>query len=156
MEGLIMRKFFVSFVCSMLFVAVSASAALAATNGTDRPLKASGSANGVITVGIPVTFTIDGTSTSTHLGRTAFHIDGVCNDPNCFTSTYTYTAVAANGDTLTASGVNDGTNDVASFTGGTGRFAGASGTLTTTTSFVFDPSGLGFHLTFTQSGTISY
>ena len=151
-----MRKFLVSCVCSILFVAMSGSAALAAANGTDRPLKASGSATGIITVDTVVTFTIDGTSTSTQLGRTTIHIDGVCNDPNCFTSTYTYTAVAANGDTLTASGANDGTNDVASFTGGTGRFAGASGTITTTTNFIFDPSGLGFHLTFAQTGTISY
>ena len=148
-----MRKLLVSLVCSLLVVALSGSAALGKAKGTDRPWKASGSGHGIITVGTPDTYTIDGTSKNTHLGRSAFHLDGVCTSSNCRTDTFTFTIVAANGDTLTASGANN----TASFTGGTGRFAGARGTVTTTaTSFVLDESTLTFETTFTQTGTISY
>jgi hypothetical protein len=153
MGGLIMRKFFVLLVGSLLLVALSSSAALGAAKGTDRPWKASGSGDGIVTPGTPVTFHIDGTSKNTHLGRSTFSLDGVCTNPDCSTNTFAFTIVAANGGHLTASGVND----TATFTGGTGRFAGASGAIAiTTTSFVTDASGLAFQLTFTQTGTISY
>ena len=152
-----MRKFVVlvcSLLFSLLFVALSGSGALGAAKGTNRPWKASGSGHGIITLGTPDTYAIDGTSKNTHLGRSTFHLDGVCtSSPNCPTDTFTFTIVAANGDTLTASGANN----TASFTGGTGRFAGASGTVTTTTtSFVLDESTLTFETAFTQTGTISY
>jgi hypothetical protein len=151
-----MRKLLVLLAGSLLLVTLAGSPALGAAKGTDRPWKASGSGHGIITPGTPQTFTIDGTSNNTHLGRGTFHLDAVCTPPDpgdCPTSTATFTIVAAHGDTLTASGAND----TGTFTGGTGRFAGASGTVTTTTtSFVFDPSTLTFELTFTQTGTISY
>ena len=148
-----MRKLLVSLASLlMMLVALSGSAAFGASNGTDRPWKASGSAEGIVTPGAPVTTHTEGTSTNTHLGRSTFVVDGVCLNEDCSSDTFTFTIVAANGDTLRASGAGD----TATFTGGTGRFAGASGTVTTTTpTFAFtDP--LHFHFTFTQTGTISY
>jgi len=148
-----MRKFFLLVVCSMSFITLIGSAAFGAANGTDRPWQATGSGNGLFTAGTPLTFTIDGTSNDTHLGRSTFHLDGVCSNEDCSMFTFTFTIVAANGDTLNASGVNDSVT----FTGGTGRFASASGTLTNTATVITDPSNpAAFHITFTQTGTISY
>ena len=148
-----MRKFFVLLVCSVLFVTFSGSSALGAAKGTARPWRATGSGNGLFTAGTPLTFTIDGTSNNTHLGRSTFHLDGVCTNVDCSTFTFTFTIVAANGDTLNASGENESVI----FTGGTGRFAAASGTLTNTPTVVADLNNpAAFHVTFTQTGTISY
>jgi hypothetical protein len=159
MGGLIMRKLLVVLVGSLLIVALSGSAALGAANGTDRPWKASGSGDGIFTPGTPATFHVDGTSTNAHLGRSTFSVDGVCTNLDCSASTFTSTIVAANGDTLTVSGISVGPGtDHITFTGGTGRFVGASGTATNTvTSVVADPANpLASHFTFRQRGTISY
>lgn len=151
-----MRKFLVTLVCSLLFVAVSGPAALAAADGTDRPWNASGAADGIFSPGTG-TFTLDGTSNNTHLGRGTFHLDGLCTNSDCSTSTFTFTIVAANGDTLTASGTGSGAVSHASFTGGTGRFAGAGGAITTTGASTVHPANpLAFHFTFTQTGSITY
>ena len=151
-----MRKFAFSLVCSVLFVALSASAALGAAEGTDRPWKVAGSATGIIMPGTPTTIVIEGTVQAAHLGRTRFQNVVICTLPDCSTGgANTFTFVAANGDTLTASGENVGER---TFTGGTGRFAEATGSFTfTATSVAFDPSNpLVFRLTFTETGTISY
>ena len=78
------------------------------------------------------------------------------------TASFTATVVAANGDTLTTSGTNvlTGPTTFTNFqtiTGGTGRFAGASGSFTDTGTNAPDPSNPnGFTITFTSTGTISY
>jgi hypothetical protein len=151
-----MRKLFVTLICVASVAAFSAPTALASTGGTSRPFTASGSGTGTTVLGEPATFTVDGTSNGTHLGRSRFHTEGVCLDPTCATSTVKITIVAANGDILTVAGsATEGT-----FTGGTGRFAGASGKVTTAfvgTRDPADPSNpLRFRITFTQVGTISY
>ena len=153
-----MRKFFITLACSLLLVAVSGAPALAAAKGHDRPWKASGSATGMFTPGTPGTYIVKGTSNNTHLGRGTFQVDGVCTNAACSTSTFTFTIVAANGDLLTASGESVGNMSHATFTGGTGRFAGASGAITTANvPSPSDPANpLVFHFTFTQTGSITY
>jgi hypothetical protein len=154
-------------VLSSLVLAVTAlspvAALGAATNGTNRPLNGSGSGSGLTTLvgGVPATYVIDGTLHYSHFGLSTFHVDGVCTNPDCTTSTFTTTIVAANGDTSTSSSTSTGTattfTNLDTTTGGTGRFAGASGTSTTTGTSVTDPSNpLAFTITFTTSGTISY
>lgn len=136
--------------------------AFGAAKGTDRPSKGSGSGSGTATVvGGEIRFTIGGTLRLSHLGKSTFHVDGVCTNADCSTSNFTNTVVAANGDTLISSGTTtapafDFTNQD-TITGGTGRFAGASGTSTSTGTIVPDPSNpLAFTITFTSRGTISY
>lgn len=130
-------------------------------HGTDRPLEGRGSGSAIVNVGPVITYTIDGTLHLSHLGKSTFHLDGVCTNADCSTSTFTNTIVAANGDRLTSSSTNTGTagtfTNLDTFTGGTGRFAGASGSSTTTGTSVDDPSNpLAFTITFILSGTISY
>jgi hypothetical protein len=143
-----MRKFLFSLVCVALSGALSAGTAFGAANGTDRPFRASGSGTGTLT---PTGFEIIGTSINSHLGQSDFVTVGVCTEVGCTT---TITATAANGDTL----ILAGSGNEATFTGGTGRFAGASGTSTLDPHVSFDdPSNPDlFHITFTQVGTISY
>ncbi len=82
----------------------------------------------------------DGTGNATHLGRFTVEVRIVL-DTRDRTLTGTYEFTAANGDTLTASftghspltppGVPQGGVEPATITGGTGRFASASGNFTT-------------------------
>jgi hypothetical protein len=80
----------------------------------------------------------EGTGTATYLGKYAEHATFRV-DVRTGSATGTATFTAANGDTLTASVVGQGTTtgpttrsivEVYTITGGTGRFAGATGTLT--------------------------
>ena len=79
-----------------------------------------------------------GTGTATYLGKYTEHATFQV-DVRTGSATGTATFTAANGDTLTASVVGQGTStgpttrsivEVYTITGGTGRFAGATGTLT--------------------------
>ena len=152
-----MRKVLITLACSVLLIAASGPAAVAAAKGSDRAWKASGSADGIFTPSTPGTYTLDGTSNNTHLRRGTFHVDGVCTNSDCSTDTFTFTILAANGDSLTASGFSVGGVSYATFTGGTGRFVGASGAITTTgTSSSDSVNPFRFHFTFTQTGSISY
>ena len=110
-------------------------AAFGKAHGTDRPFKARGS--GVLVADPAGTYVIDGTEQATHMGRVTFHVDGVCTNADCSTSTFTTTTRAANGDTVTDSSTSTangptGFTNLDTVTGGTGRFAGASGSSTTT------------------------
>jgi hypothetical protein len=138
--------------------ALSPAAAFGKTHGTSRPLKVTGS--GVLTFDPAGTYVIDGTDQVSHMGRSTFHIDGVCTKADCSTSTFTTTTTAANGDTLTASSTstsNGGTfTNLDTVTGGTGRFAGASGSSTTTGTEVGTSNPFVTTLTFTSTGTIGY
>jgi hypothetical protein len=136
--------------CVALFVGFGVGTSYAAKGGTDRPFKASGSGLGVVDP-VAGTYVIDGTSKNSHLGRSTFHTEGALTGGN------TITITAANGDKLVAIGTS-ATDAI--FSGGTGRFQGASGTLTSSFTITPDPSDptnpLRFELHFTQHGTISY
>jgi hypothetical protein len=137
-----MRGRLVSLTSFVLAVAVvSPSAALAAAHGTDRPLTGMGA--GTITVNLATgAATADGTGYISALGAFTGHVDLMFTFTGAsFTYTGTGTDVAANGDKLVfgvkASGTIGSTDtETDTITGGTGRFAGASGTFTETVSLV--------------------
>ena len=82
---------------------------------------------------------LEGTGNATHLGRFTVEIPHVVNTTN-MTTTGTYEFTAANGDTLTAGFIGQASLtatagvlsvvETATITGGTGRFAGATGSFT--------------------------
>lgn len=160
MAGMKLRRLVFLSGLVLAIAALSPVAALgAAKGGTNRPIKGSGSGTGVASV--DGTYTIDGKGNFSHYGRSTFHVDGVCTNADCTTSTFTNTIVTANGDKVTSSSTSAGTattfTNLDTTTGGTGRFAGASGTSITTGTTVADASNpLVFHITFTSRGTISY
>jgi hypothetical protein len=120
--------------------AISPAAALGAAKGTDRPLK--GTSTGSLTATL-----VTGAATSSFTGHLS-HLGAItggdiatltATGPTTFTYTGTDTLVAANGDelfsTFTGSGVFTSattaeSSQVNTITGGTGRFADASGTFT--------------------------
>ena len=119
---------------------VSPASALAGAGGTDRPIKGAGT--GTISLD-PATGAFTGVvpGVSSHLGDIIVQIEGVGAPAadGTFAGSGTATIVAANGDqvtgtiTLTQVALPDGhttTTVVLTITGGTGRFANASGTLT--------------------------
>ena len=80
---------------------------------------------------------IDGVGTATHVGKYTYHADE-CFNGTTLTFTGTFTITAANGDTITGTYVgvvppfvfpNATYEQDMQITGGTGRFAGASGEL---------------------------
>ncbi len=147
--------------------AISPAAALAASHGTDRPLK--GTVSNTTTVSL-----VTGAATSvesghlSHLGaftgtgELTFTLTGV----NGFSFTGTGTLVAANGDELFTATVGSGTfgppietTGVTTITGGTGRFGGATGTYTATSSptvVSLTPTSETTHANSTWTGQISY
>jgi hypothetical protein len=123
----------------VLGLAVLAPAtAVGKAGGTDRPISGQASGSTVLDLGT-LAFTTDATGVSSHLGKATTHLDGVVTPtgPVTFTIAGSVVFVAANGDelfgTFTGSGTADGSGNSAgtattTFTGGTGRFADASGT----------------------------
>ena len=121
-----------AFAVSLASVAVSAAAA-------ETPFK--GTVNAVETgqVVFPTRFLDrEGTGYATHLGRYTERVTEVINLPT-MSSTGAATFTAANGDTLSASVVGQATRtspttlsivEVSTITGGTGRFADATGSFT--------------------------
>lgn len=161
---------------SLLALAVVApSAAVAKRGGTDRPLKGSGS--GTITFNFatnPFPASDVGTARFSHLGKSTFsrNFTITFTSATAFTVAGTETIVAANGDmvfsTFTGTGELGGvfgvgqtaeTTVVSTITGGTGRFADASGTVTATISSVavsvVGTAGTSSQ-TFTAKGRVSY
>jgi hypothetical protein len=149
--------------------ALSPAGALGAAKGTDRPSK--GTSTSTTTVNLATgTGISDGRGHVSHLGAFTFHNDfsGFTVTGNTFNWTQTATFVAANGDEIFATAVGTGTllpNNtseatlVSTITGGTGRFADASGTLTSSISSV-TVSVVGTTITTndteTHTGRISY
>jgi len=147
---------------------VPASAA-AKAGGTDRPV--SGKTTSTTTVDLATgTGISDGSGQLSHIGASTFHNDfsGFTVTGTTFNWTQTATIVAANGDEIFATAVGtgtllpDGTSEatlVSTITGGTGRFADASGTLTSSISSV-TVSMVGTTITSndteTHTGLISY
>ena len=147
--GMSLRRLFLLLLSSLVllgFAAISPVAALAAAKGTDHQL--SGTSAGTLTASL-----VTGAATSSFTGHlcplgaitggdvVTFTVTG----PTTFTYTGTDTLVAANGNevfsTLTGSGTFTSTtttqsSQVNTITGGTGRYADASGTFTETISSV--------------------
>jgi hypothetical protein len=112
--------------------------------------------------------TTDGTGHFSHLGKITFHRHYTAfsfTSPNSFTDAGIETDVAANGDKLFAEFTTTGTfttaevggtvqtTTVETITGGTGRFAGASGTLTATTTSVITSVVFGVEATTSDTST---
>jgi hypothetical protein len=149
--------------------ALSPTAALGKAKGTDRPLSGKSSSTTIINAATG-TGTSDGSGQLSHLGRFTFHNDitsFTVTGPVTFSVTLTAIIVAANGDevftTATGTGTFAATGSqttlVSTIIGGTGRFADASGTLTTrireVSGFVVGPI-LTSTETETHKGRISY
>jgi hypothetical protein len=135
-----MRRF--TIILALLAVAgVSPAAALGKAKGTDRPL--SGTSSSTTTLDLATgTGSVAGSGQLSHLGRFTFTNDitsFTLTGADTFNLTLTAILVAANGDKVCTAATATGTltptgSDatlVSTITGGTGRFAGASGTLTT-------------------------
>lgn len=109
------------------------------SNDQEVPFKGRLEGTATITPGSPfLSVSIEGTGNATHLGRFTVEIPHVVNTTNR-TSTGTYEFTAANGDTLTAGFTGQATLtapgvlsvvETATITGGTGRFADATGSFT--------------------------
>jgi hypothetical protein len=123
----------------LAFAALAPASALAKAGGTDRPMK--GTVVGTVTVPIPsLQLTTDASGALTHLGKYTGHFEGSGEIVGGRTlGEGTFTVVAANGDQLTGtftlngslpSGEPHSLTVFLTITGGTGRFADASGTLT--------------------------
>jgi hypothetical protein len=160
-----MRRFTI-FLALLAVAALSPAAALGKAGGTDRPVR--GTSTSTTTVNLATgTGISDGSGQVSHLGAFTFHNDftGFTVTGDTFSWTQTATIVAANGDEIFATAVGTGTLStgeatlVSTFTGGTGRFADASGTLTTRISSVI-VSQVGTTITSedteTHTGQISY
>jgi hypothetical protein len=128
-----------------LFLAVIAVAAVSLTSiaasavAAETPFKGTVNADETVVPSPPTaSLNRDGTGTATYLGRYTEHIVMTINLPT-LSSTGTATFTAANGDTLTATVVGQATRtgpttlsivEVYTITGGTGRFADATGNFT--------------------------
>jgi hypothetical protein len=130
--------------CILALVFLGATSALPKAKGTARPLKMSG----LVTFVDYGTGTMEVVGTATHLGKFVSHAYWV---PDYTVPLVVYADfTAANGDTLQAEfPVFVGVSGDATITGGTGRFAGASG------SYVATFSGANLEI-FSVEGTISY
>jgi hypothetical protein len=130
--------------CILALVFLGATSAQPKAKGTARPLKMSG----IVTSVDYSTGTMEVVGTATHLGRFVSYAYWV---PDYSVPLVVYADfTAANGDTLNAEfPAFVGVSGVANITGGTGRFAGASG------SYVATFSGASQEI-FTVEGTISY
>ena len=160
-----MRRF-TTFLFLLIAAAIlTAAPALAQKNGTDRPLVGSSVSTSTVDVATG-TGTTDGTSQLSHFGTTTFHNDFTISlTGDIFTLTGTDTEVAANGDelfsdfTITGSLTTGQSTGVFTITGGTGRFADASGMFTTDATSTQDPlvgSTVTTHDSNTIDGRISY
>ncbi len=144
--------------------ALSPAMALGAANGTDRPVSGTSTSTTILNTatGIGVS---DGIGELSHLGAFTFHNDFTSftvTGPNTFSYTLTTIWVAANGDEFFSTGTATGTLTagikstlVSTITGGTGRFADASGTITSSVISVNVSPGV-LHDTEIHEGQISY
>ena len=118
----------------------NATGARALSNDKEVPFKGRLEGTATVTPGTPpfLSASVEGTGNATHLGRFTVAIPHVVNAMTR-TSTGTYEFTAANGDTVTAGFTGQSTLtapgvlavvEAATITGGTGRFANASGSFT--------------------------
>ena len=158
------RKLLVLSTLVLAIAVLSPATAQGAAHGTDRPLKGTETATAVINV-FAGTGSVGGTFRYAHLGSGTFHADTTLT-PLTSTTTQivgTNTYVAANGDevftTILGTSTGSEVSIVDTITGGTGRFADASGTFTATgpaTTISFVPPFVTSTGTNTVEGHISY
>jgi hypothetical protein len=122
---------------------LSPAVASADAGGTDRPMK--GTISGIVTLTATTgSFEGGGTGQNSHLGSFTAHQKGSITPPTtpngAYTGNSTWSIVAADGDTLTGTATltvegppagTHTTTQISTITGGTGRFADATGTFTT-------------------------
>ena len=135
-----MRRFTI-ILALLAIAAVSPATALGKAKGTDRP--SSGTSSSTTTVDLATgTGSVVGSGQLSHMGRFTFTNDitsFTLTGPDTFSLTLTAIIVAANGDEIYTTATGTGTLTptgsettlVSTITGGTGRFAEASGTITT-------------------------
>jgi hypothetical protein len=128
---------------ALAVVALSPASAPAKAGGTDRPVK--GSASGTVSIKQGLLVTADVTGVSSHFGNYTGHFEGqvrqiIPGNPVTVVGDGTFTLVVANGDQLTGTFTFTGpppsltpheVTTALTITGGTGRFADATGTVTT-------------------------
>jgi hypothetical protein len=126
---------------------LSADVVAGPSSGNEVPFK--GTLEGRLTISTPLEPPLlsnlnEASGTATHLGRFTLEIPHIVNTMTRI-GTGTYEFTAANGDTLVATFTGQATVvapgvlsvlDTATITGGTGRFAGATGSFTTERVFV--------------------
>jgi hypothetical protein len=153
---------------ALAVAALSPASAVAKAGGADRPVKDTGS--GTVSINVQTgAVTGDFTGVATHGGEYTGHLEATITaaTPEGVVVEGTQTIVADNGDqitgdvTITGPGTTTAhqTTGIMTVTGGTGRFADASGTITTTseaTPFSFDGVTLLEHVEYTGTGEISY
>ena len=154
-----MKKTFVSTVVALLLVIVLASTVFAAPAAvqTEFLLKGSFDATETQQVVFPIAYVdATGVGTATHLGLFTYRLAAELYIPT-LTASASATLIAANGDLIFGEGSGQGTPtgtpgivsivEMYTITGGTGRFAGATGNFTV--------ERLINRATFASSGTIS-
>ena len=128
------------FLAMVVATAVSLASIAASAVAAETPFKGTVNADETVVPSPPTaSLTRDGTGTATYLGKYTEHITMQIFLPT-LSSTGTATFTAANGDTLTATVLGQATPtttpgvlsivEVYTITGGTGRFADATGTFT--------------------------
>jgi hypothetical protein len=163
-----MRRF--TIILALLAVAaLSPPAALGKAKSTVRTLSGAGLSTTTVDLATG-TGSVSGSGRLSHLGRFTFTNDitsFTLTGPDTFSLTLTAILVAANGDRVCTAATGTGTLTptgsettlVSTVTGGTGRFARASGTLTSTISSAIVPT-VGTSLTTrdteTHEGRLSY
>jgi hypothetical protein len=141
-QGDTMKRKFLFSTISLLLLIVLASTALAALAAGPRQFHLKGSLTAIETqeVNFPIALIdLTGTGNATHLGRYTVHLQAELNLLT-LSGTGTGTLVAADGSTLFLEGSGQGTLmedpmfvsivETYTITGGTGRFAGATGNVT--------------------------
>lgn len=160
---------------ALAVMALAPATALGAQGGTDRPYKVGISGTTVVTNTSQTEGIVDfeGTARGTHIGQGTIEATGTVVATGSGQPTFNYSAIstitAANGDQLVSSDVGIGTVDpvdgsaviniTSTITGGTGRFAGASGSFTGTISNVVTAGQIPvvtYDTTASLLGTISY
>jgi hypothetical protein len=168
-EEIVMHKIAIALSLVLSLVALDVGVARGDAHGTDRPYADTGSA--VLSIDLNnLTVALAGTRHATHLGLSTWTTSNIVIDLSnlpLIGVTYDDTIVAANGDELYTTAVATidastlGVSPLAfsaeeTITGGTGRFEGASGSISSAGLVDLDLSTFSGALTFTSAGTISY
>jgi hypothetical protein len=154
---------------AVFLVALAPASALAKAGGTDRPFKST-DVGAIGTLNIPTgEFSSQATEIISHVGKATTINQGtvVFTGPSTFTITAEFIVLAPNGDQLTGTFTGTGTftatgsdaTVVSTITGGSGRFADASGATAGSihsTTISSDGVTLIFHAVSRLSGHISY
>ena len=135
-----MKKIFVSTPAALLLLILLASTTFAAPAATEKLLTGSFEATETHEIGQGIMFVdATGVGNATHLGLFTYDLEAAVSLP-ALSATASAALIAANGDMIFGEGVGQGTPtstpglisivETYTITGGTGRFAGATGSFT--------------------------